>query len=454
MTQYAVCHLERGSGNDAGMSCHIERRTADGKRYTPDNVDASRTRLNCELIDYPIGVSNRSGAIQYRLDNANLQRKISKNQTRAVRVMLTGTHEQMMKIERDGKLYQWCQANIKWLQDTFGEENVVSCVLHMDEKTPHLHATVVPIVTTSRKRREREGEVKYQPKQAGPRLCADDVMSRMKLRSYQDSYAKAMERFGLSRGIVASGARHQSQQQYRRNQVLEIESEISKLQSKKTEIERSARDGKNRLLSWIGAGELPKLERELEEKDHQIAALNKKIGELQKQLESLKSALVRERNQFQKEIESATKRADEWERTCGGLYERNRELHRVAYPERYKLSSGAELIGWSIPNRLHPNLIIETLFCGQQYRTTSYNVPPGLLQQYDQEELTMHELVNTLFEPEEQVDESQRHILCELLQMASGGTATPHVGTGGGSSSDTPWNDRDRENRNKHKGRR
>lgn len=454
MTQYAVCHLERGSGNDAGMSCHIERRTAEGKRYTPENVDASRTRLNCELIDYPIGVSNRSGAIQYRLDNANLQRKISKNQTRAIRVMLTGTHEQMIKIEREGKLYQWCQANIKWLQDTFGEENVVSCVLHMDEKTPHLHATVVPIVTTSRKRREREGEVKYQSKQAGPRLCADDVMSRMKLRSYQDSYAKAMERFGLSRGIVASGARHQSQQQYRRNQVLEVESEISKLQSKKTEIESSARDGKNRLLSWIGAGELPKLEKELAEKEYQIAVLNKKIGELQKQLESLKSVLIRERNQFQKEIEAATKRADEWKRKCGALYERNRELHRLAYPERYKLSSGAELIGWSIPNRLHPNLIIETLFDGQQYRTTSYNIPPGLLQQYDQEELTMHELVNILFEPEEQVEESQRHLLGEFLQMASGGAATPHVGTGGGSSSDTPWNDRDRENRSKHKGRR
>ena len=80
MTQYAVCHLERGSGNDAGMSCHIERKTADGKRYTPDNVYASRTRLNCELIDYPIGVSNRSGAIQYRLDNAKLQRKIRRGQ--------------------------------------------------------------------------------------------------------------------------------------------------------------------------------------------------------------------------------------------------------------------------------------------------------------------------------------------------------------------------------------
>lgn len=32
-TQYAVCHMERGAGNDSGMSCHIERKTADGKPY-------------------------------------------------------------------------------------------------------------------------------------------------------------------------------------------------------------------------------------------------------------------------------------------------------------------------------------------------------------------------------------------------------------------------------------
>ena len=109
---------------------------------------------------------------------------------------------------------------------------------------------------------------------------------------------------------------------------------------------------------------------------------------------------------------------------------------------------------WSVHSQLHPNLIIETLLGDKKYRTISYNAPQVLLQQFDREELTMHELVNILFEPEEQIDESQRHILGELLQMASGGTATPHVGTGGGGSSDTPWNDRDRENRNKHKGRR
>ena len=30
-TQYAVCHLQRGSGNDSGMSCHIERKDARGR---------------------------------------------------------------------------------------------------------------------------------------------------------------------------------------------------------------------------------------------------------------------------------------------------------------------------------------------------------------------------------------------------------------------------------------
>ena len=50
--QYAVCHLQRGSGSDSGMSCHIERKDAKGKTYVPDNADAKRTHLNRELINF------------------------------------------------------------------------------------------------------------------------------------------------------------------------------------------------------------------------------------------------------------------------------------------------------------------------------------------------------------------------------------------------------------------
>lgn len=107
----------------------------------------------------------------------------------------------------------------------------------MDEKTPHLHATVVPIVTAPRTRRKHEGEQKYKEKTPAPRLCANELMTRGKLRQYQDTYAQTMVGFGLKRGVVASGARHQTQQQYNRQQALELQSDIERLTA---EIERLA----------------------------------------------------------------------------------------------------------------------------------------------------------------------------------------------------------------------
>lgn len=66
--------------------------------------------------------------------------------------MLSGTHDTMKKIEESGNLDNWCMDNLDWLKETFGEDNLVSAVLHMDEKTPHIHATIVPIVSGERRK--------------------------------------------------------------------------------------------------------------------------------------------------------------------------------------------------------------------------------------------------------------------------------------------------------------
>lgn len=87
----------------------------------------------------------------------------------------------------------------------------------------------------------------------------------------------------------------------------------------------------------------------------------------------------------------------------------------------------------------------------------TYNLPQNPLDKYDSGVITFHELVNELFEPCEQVDESQHSLLTVALQTASGGIPTPHVGSGaGGSSSDLPWNDNDKDRfyKPKAKGRR
>lgn len=242
---YAVLHMEKTSGTDAAMSAHIER------TIRPKNADESKTHLNRELIRFPDGVENRTQAIQHRLDNAGLTRKIGNNQVRAIRVLLTGTHEDMERITREGRLDEWCEDNLKYLADTFGRENIVSAVLHMDEQTPHIHVTLVPIVREERKRKKKEQQVKkrYRKKPTDTaRLCADDIMTRAKLKSYQDTYVQAMSRYGLQRGIDGSAAKHISTRQYYRDlmqQTEQLRTDIGQLQDRKETTQEELKQAKN-----------------------------------------------------------------------------------------------------------------------------------------------------------------------------------------------------------------
>ena len=194
------------------MSTHIER------TVHPKNADRMRTHLNRELVQFPEGVKNRTQAIAHRIETAGIRRKVGTNQVKAIRVLLTGSNKDMKQMEADGRLDGWCNDNLKWLWETYGEQNLVSAVLHMDEKTPHIHATIVPIVTGERrkaKQDEQNGKKKYRKKSPQDvRLCADDVMARHKLKHYQDTYAQAMSKYGLQRGIDGSLAKHISTMQY------------------------------------------------------------------------------------------------------------------------------------------------------------------------------------------------------------------------------------------------
>ena len=232
---YTVLHLEKAKGNDSAMSAHIER------TIHPKNADASRSHLNKELIIYPESVKNRTSAIQYRLDNAHLKRKIGTNQVRAIRVLLSGTHEVMKTIEENKQLNNWCNDNLNWIKETFGEENLVSAVLHMDEKTPHIHATIVPIVTGER-RKANDSQTYKKKNLNNNRLCADDIMARNKLKHYQNTYATAMAKYGLRRGIEGSEAKHISTTEYYRNlhlQNQQLDQEKNNKQSELKSIEKN-----------------------------------------------------------------------------------------------------------------------------------------------------------------------------------------------------------------------
>lgn len=288
---FAVLHIQKPKGNDSGTTAHIER------TVSPANANPERTHLNKELIKFPDGVETRTQAIQYRIENAGIKRKIRPDQVRALQIMLSGTPEDMQRIVAEGRLAEWCDDNVKWLQDTLIRDNLVSAVLHMDEKTPHIHATVVPIVTGERRKvhpkkedqkpeqgeQTAPGKKKYRKKPADTvRLCADDVMTRENLKYFQDSYAEAMAKYGLQRGIKGSDARHISTTQHYRDLFIkneDLKEDIEVLQERKEEVYYSVRDLYDRK---------DEAREKFLDMDNYVQQKEKEIADMQTRLEQLK----------------------------------------------------------------------------------------------------------------------------------------------------------------------
>ena len=269
---YAVLHIDKARGNDSAMSAHIER------TFVPNNVDASRTHLNRDLVQFPTNVTNRTEAIAHRIATAGICRKVADNQVKALRFILSGSHEDMLQLESDGRLEEWCHSTMQWLYTTFGKANVVAATLHADEETPHIHATVVPIVTGERRKAKQEaenGKRKYKTKKNKIRLCADDLLTPKKLEEYQTSYAEQMRPFGLSRGVQGSEAKHRTNMEYYKELLKETKQkqlEEEELIQKVRELEKQA--GKLRvkgtLYSLFGNSELDKAEQRIEELEQEV----------------------------------------------------------------------------------------------------------------------------------------------------------------------------------------
>ena len=97
-------------------------------------------------------------------------------------------------------------------------------------------------------RSEEQVKKRYRKKPTDTaRLCADEIMTRAKLKSYQDTYAQAMNGYGLQRGIDGSEARHISTRQYYRDLVQQTEqlrTDIGQLQDRKETAQEELRQVK------------------------------------------------------------------------------------------------------------------------------------------------------------------------------------------------------------------
>lgn len=327
MSNYVVCHYDKCYGPPVSYTTHIERKKADGSEHIPYNIKRSDlTKHNREFIP-EAGKIGRTAAIEKRLmavkhqtdkDGNEYERKIRKDQVCCIEIRLSASPEAMAEIIAQGRLMDWCRESVKWAQREHGKENIVSAVLHMDEETPHLHVSLVPVVrgeskkqATTKKRLAKDKEKaategteapkkkrRYKKKADAStlRLCADDIMTRGGLKRYQTEYAAAMEQFGLRRGEENSPARHKDLAEYYKEHCEEMHARLDEVLAELAKVERLVEDKDTEIRNRDDI---------IKSKDNEILLKNSEIGEKdreiarqQKALDELKPRIEEEQGRF------------------------------------------------------------------------------------------------------------------------------------------------------------
>ena len=242
MGQFCVLHMESRAEVSSILERHIVRqevRYVNGVRvetvWVPDNADVSKVHLNRELVSREVTDPSTGKAktltiqqaVNRRIEEAGIT-KVRSNQNTCIEIIFSGSPETMCAMSPE-QVNAWANDTLAWAQSRWGYENVVSATLHCDEKTPHMHVIVVPIVqgqsrrSASKERMDAAMGVdtrKYKTDTARNRLCANEVYTKPLLYGYHTSYAETVgEKYGLSRGVRAelgSYKKHTSSIEYNR----------------------------------------------------------------------------------------------------------------------------------------------------------------------------------------------------------------------------------------------
>ena len=99
--------------------------------------------------------------------------------------------------------YEFFTDCTKFFVERYGEENIISAVVHLDETTPHLHLNLMPVT--------KDG-----------RLCSKRLFDKPQLQKLQtDFFEEVGKRWGLQRGKEGSQKKHLSTAEYKAKKIIE-----------------------------------------------------------------------------------------------------------------------------------------------------------------------------------------------------------------------------------------
>ena len=269
--QYAILRFAKYKGPEIGqIEAHNERKKE--KYASNPDVDASRSHLNYHLIQ-----PERKYRAEAEQQIAQAGCRTRKDSVRVVEVLVTASPE-FFKGKKKAEIKEFFEEAVRFIEKRQGKSTIISAVVHMDEKTPHMHLSFVPLTPDRR-------------------LSAKDIVgNKKKLTWWQDQFWKHMVKRwpDLERGESASEtgkthipprlfkeAEHLNRQ---RDLLLKLLSEINPLNAKKKSAEIKA------VLEKYVPG-VERMQTQMKKYDSVYRSLKAENVELKKQVDSSKESV-------------------------------------------------------------------------------------------------------------------------------------------------------------------
>ena len=171
---YLVLHMDKFKKEAIrGIQSHNRR---ERESHSNPDIDYDRSAANYDL--HEAAASNYTEAIQNRIDALLLVKAVRKDAVRMCGLIVTRTRRFLMASRRRKQGVSLRRAK-PFSREFVGAENVISAMVHMDEKTPHMHFLHVPVTPDGR-------------------LNANKIYTRQSLRKLQSGLPAHLQ----SRGFV------------------------------------------------------------------------------------------------------------------------------------------------------------------------------------------------------------------------------------------------------------
>ena len=165
--QYAILGFAKYKGPEIG---HIEshnERTKEKYASNPD-VDTARSHLNFHLV-----TPQRKYRAEAEKQIAEAGCRTRSDSVRVVEALVTASPE-FFKGKKKGEIKAYFQEALDFIREHQDPKTIISAVVHMDEKTPHMHLCFVPLT-------------------ADKRLSAKEIVgNKKKLTQWQDRFWEHM----------------------------------------------------------------------------------------------------------------------------------------------------------------------------------------------------------------------------------------------------------------------